>query len=185
MDFNELIQTRKSVHKFKSTKPDWRTILECLDSTRFAPMAGNQFTPRFILINDSKKIKEISKASEQDFFEKVNYIVVVCSDKKLPVNAYEDRGEKYVKQQVGAAIQNFLLKLHESGLATCWIGHFYDEKIKHLLKIPDEIDIEALFPIGYEYNSKEKLKRKIDFDNIMYFNEYKNKKMNNPKKMDV
>ena len=53
-----------------------------------------------------------------------------------------------------------------------------------MLKIPDEVDIEALFPIGYAYH-KPKDKRKIELDRVMYFNEYKNKKMNPPKKMSV
>ncbi len=184
MNFNKIIETRRSIKRFGSKKPDWRTIIECLDSTRFAPMAGNQFTPRFILIDKPEIIKKLAEASEQDFFKDVYYLVVVCSNKKLTINAYEDRGEKYVKQQVGAAIQNFLLKLNQEGLGTCWIGHFYDEKIKHLLKIPDKVDIEALLPIGYAYD-KPKEKRKIDLDTILYFNQYKNKKMNPPKKINV
>lgn len=185
MDFDRIIEARTSVHKFRSKKPDWRHILECIDAARFAPMAGNQFTPRFILVSDEKKIKELAKAAEQDFIAEAHYIIVVCSNKKLTTNAYEERGEKYVKQQAGAAIENFLLKLTEIGLATCWIGHFYDEKIKHLLKIPDDVDVEALFPIGYAYDKKQKPKRKIDLDTVMYFNEYKNKRMHPGKKMNV
>jgi nitroreductase len=181
---NEIIETRRSVRKFKSKKPDWRTILECLDSTRFTPMAGNQFTPRFILIDDKKKIKKIAEASEQEFIESVHYIVIVCSDKRLTTNAYEERGEKYIKQQAGAAIQTFLLKLNEAGLSTCWIGHFYDEKIKHLIKIPGEVDIEAILPIGYAWE-KPKKKRKTDLNSVLYFNEYKNKRMKTAKKMNV
>jgi nitroreductase len=184
MDFDKIIETRRSIRKFKLKKPDWRTILECLDSTRFAPMAGNQFSPRFILVDDSDKIKKIAEAAEQDFIEKAHYVVVVCSSKKLTTNAYEERSEKYIKQQAGAAIENFLLKITEAGLATCWIGHFYDEKIKHLLKIPDDVDVEALFPIGYAYE-KPKNKRKIDLDAVMYFNEYNNKRMHPIKKVNA
>ncbi len=182
--FDKIIQSRTSVKKFKSKKPDWRDILECIDSARFAPMAGNQFSPRFILIDDEKKIQKLAEVAEQPFIAKAQYVVVVCSNKKLTMNAYEDRGERYIKQQVGAAIQNFLLKINQMGLATCWVGHFYDEKIKHLLKIPDDIDVEAFFPIGYAWE-KTKPKRKTELDNILYFNEYKNKKMNPGKKMNI
>ena len=184
MEINELIETRKSVRNFKSTKPDWRTIIECLDSTRFAPMAGNQFTPRFILVDKPAIIKKIAEASEQEFIQNAHYVVVVCSNKKLTSNAYGDRGEKYIKQQTGAAMQNFLLKINEAGLATCWVGHFYDEKIKHLLRIPEEIEVEALFPIGYAMGTTRK-KRKIDLDSVLYFNEYKKKRMNPPKKLNI
>jgi nitroreductase len=185
MNFDTIIEERTSVRKFKSKKPDWRTILECLDATRFAPMAGNQFSPRFILVDQPEKIKKIAEACDQEFIENVHYLVAVCSEKKLTINAYKDRGEKYIKQQAGAAIENFLLKITESGLATCWVGHFYDEKIKHILKIPDNVDLEALFPIGYAYDAKPKKRKKIDLDTVMYFNEYKNPTMHPAKKMNV
>lgn len=181
---DKIIESRRSVKRFKSTKPDWRDIIECIDAARFAPMAGNQYTPRFILVDDSDKIKKIAEASEQDFVGEAQYIVVVCSKKNLTINSYEERGERYVKQQAGAAMENFLLKLTEKGLATCWIGHFYDEKIKHLLKIPDDVDVEALFPIGYAYG-KPKKRRKIDLNTIMYFNEYDNQEMRPSKRINV
>jgi nitroreductase len=184
MVLDKIIESRKSIRKFKSTKPDWRTIIECIDSMRFAPMAGNNFSLKIILVDDQEKIRKIAEASEQNFIEKAQYVVVVCSDKKLAKTSYEERGEKYLKQQAGAAIQNFLLKLTEEGLSTCWIGHFYDEKIKHLLRIPGEIDVEALFPIGYAFEKPKKI-RKIELDDCLYFNEYKNKKMNKIPKMNV
>jgi nitroreductase len=97
--------------------------------------------------------------------------------------SYGERG-KIFKTTSRAAIENFLLKINECGLATCWVGHFYDEKIKRILKIPSEIEIEAIFPIGYPFE-KPKNKRKIELDEILYFNEYKNKKMITKKKLDV
>ena len=45
--------------------------------------------------------------------------------------------------------------------------------------------IEAVFPIGYEFKKQSKQKRKIDLDRILYFNQYGNKKIKNPKKLEV
>jgi len=61
MEFDKLIKSRKSVKKFKDKKPDWRDIIECIDSARYAPMAGNDFTLKFILIDDKEKIQRLSK----------------------------------------------------------------------------------------------------------------------------
>jgi nitroreductase len=181
---DKIIEARRSIRKFKSTKPDWRTIIECIDAMRFAPMAGNNFSLKIILVDDNEKIAKIADACEQKFIEKAHYVVVVCSNKKLATLSYEERGEGYLKQQAGAAIQNFLLKITESRLATCWIGHFYDEKIKHILKIPTDITIEAILPIGYAFEKPKKI-RKIDLDNVLYFNEFSNKKMVPKVKLDV
>ena len=143
MDLDKAISSRKSVKKFSKKKPDWRKIIEAIDSARYSPMAGNIFSLKFILVSDKEKIQQLSKASEQEFVGDAQYVVVVCSNPSRTLNAYEERGENYLKQQAGTGIQNFLLKLNDFGLATCWIGHFVDDKIKNILKIPKEINVEA------------------------------------------
>lgn len=184
MELDKAIKERKSIRKFKDKKPNWREIIECIDVTRYSPMAGNNFTLKLILVDDKEKIQKLAEASQQSFVGQVKYIVVVCSDSSRLINSYGKRGEIYSRQQAGAAIENFLLKIEEKKLATCWIGYFVEEQVKRILKIPENIDVEALFPIGYEFK-KEKPRKKIDLDNILYFNEYKNKKMKIPKKLDV
>ena len=184
MELNKAIQFRKSVRKFNSKKPDWRDIIECLDAARYAPMAGGNYTLKFILIDDKKTIQKLADAAQQSFISQAQYVIVACTNSSRTINAYEEKGEKYCRQQAGAAIQNFLLKIQEKELATCWIGQFVDDLVKRAISAPENIDVEALFPIGYEYK-KEKPKRKIDMDRILYFQKYGNKKMKNPKKLDV
>lgn len=179
MDLKKVIEKRHSTHKFSSKKPDWRDIIEAIDYSRFAPMAGNIYNIRWIIIEDKEKIEKIAQAAQQDFISSAQYVVIACSDSKMTVNAYKERGEKYTRQQAGAAIQNFLLGLEERGLSTCWIGHFLDRQIYSLLSIPKNIEIEAIFPIGYDY-SKPKQKIKIDLDRILFFHKWKNKKMRSP-----
>jgi len=151
---------------------------------KYAPVAGGNFSLKFILVDDFEKIQKIAKASEQEFVGTAKYLVVVCSDKNRTKTLYEDRAKRYLHQQAGAAIQNFLLKITEAGLATCWVGHFYDDRIKRILRIPEEIEVEAIFPIGYA-NEKPKKKEEINLDNKFFFNEYGNKKMQPPAKQDV
>ena len=55
MELNKAIKKRRSVRKFKDKKPNWRDILECIDSVRYAPMAGNNFTLKFILVDDKDR----------------------------------------------------------------------------------------------------------------------------------
>lgn len=185
MNLNKLIQSRKSVRKFKNKKPNWRDILECLDTMRYAPMAGNNFSLKFILVDDMEKIAKLANAAQQPFIAKAKYVVVVCTNPSRTVNSYEKRGEIYCRQQAGAAIQNFLLKIEEKGLSTCWVGAFVDKIVKEILNIPKDINVEALFPIGYEFEKPRTRKIKIDMDRILYFNSYGNKKMHNPWKLDV
>ena len=182
MDLDKAIQIRHSVRKFSNKKPDWRNIIECIDSMRYAPMAGNNFTLKFILVDDEEKIKKISEAAQQDFISQAQYLVVACTDLTRPKNLYGENGEKWAKQQAGAAIENFLLKIEEFKLATCWVGLFNEELVQRELKIPEEIKVEAIFPIGYEFQKSKTRRAKIDLDRVLYFNSYGNSKMKSPAK---
>ena len=183
MELQKAIKSRRSVKKFSGKKPDWRDIIECIDSSRYAPIASNDFLAKFIIIDNKDKIEKISDAAQQSFIAQANYVVVIYSDNKRIKNSFGDRGEKYSRQQVGAAIENFLLSLEEKGLATCWIGHFVDNQIRNILKIPDNMEVEAIFPIGYEVAKKGKQKNKVDINRILNFNEYRKRKMKEPRKV--
>ncbi len=184
MGLDRLIHARRSIRKFKSTKPDWRTIIECIDSMRYSPMAGNNYSLKFILVDDKDKINQLAEAAQQDFISEVHYVVVVYTTPGRTETAYGERGKTYLRQQAGAAIQNFLLRITEEKLATCWVGHFVDEQVKDILDIPKDMQVEAILPIGYPVRKPEP-KRMIDLDGVLYFNKHNNKKMNSPSKLDV
>jgi len=181
---NKIIHNRRSIRKFNSKKPDWREIIECIDAMRYAPMAGNNFSLKFILVDNEAKIEQIAKASQQDFVGEAKYVLVVCTTPLRTEISYEERGKGYLKQQAGAAIQNFLLKITEEGLSTCWVGHFMDDQIKSILTIPKDMQVEAILPIGYAFKRPEQ-KRIIELDNVLYFNKYGNKKMNTVPKVEA
>ena len=176
MDLDKCIKARCSCKNFKTKKPDYRKIIDALDLARLAPFAGNIQTIKFILVQDKNKIKQLANACQQSFVGTVHYIVVVTSDSKMIKKSFEERSNKYCRQQAGAVIQNFLLKLEDLGLASCWIGHFVDDQVKRILEIPEDVEVEALFPIGYAMK-KGKQRRKQDLDKSLFFDKYKNKFM--------
>lgn len=185
MELDEAIKSRKSVRNFSKEKPDWRDIIEAIDSVRYAPAAGNNFTLKFILVSDNKKIQKITQSAQQDFISQAHYVVIVCSDSTRLVKTFQEKGEDYGKYQAGAAIQNFLLSIEEKGLSTCWVGHFSEEQIKNALSIKKG-EIVGIFPIGYENkNAGVKKTQKTELDRFLYFEKYGNKKMKSPKKFEV
>ena len=184
MDTIKAIQSRTSTRKYKDKKPDWRDILEAINSAQYAPMAGGVFTLKFVVVNKEEIISEIAKYSEQEFVQDAKYAVVFVSDPAKTQRLYKERGEKYMRQQAGASIQNFMLHLTNVRLSTCWIGHFNDEKIKKLLKIPESREVEAIITIGYEKFKAKKTKEKGNIDKILYFNEWDNKNMKEIQKIE-
>jgi len=180
MQLQKAIKKRKSVKNYSHKKPSWKKILQALDSVRFAPMAGNQYSLKFILVQEPDKIKKIAQCCQQNFVAKAHYVVVAVSNVDKITKSYGKRGEDFAKQQAGAAIQNFLLSLTEKGLETTWVGYLDDQTIKRELEIQSGFDVEAVFPIGEPTRARTELdkeKKKPDLDDILYFDKWKNKYM--------
>ncbi len=172
MDLDTVIKNRKSVRSFKSKIPDWRDILHAIDAASEAPFAGNHNNLRFLIIENTDTIKKISELAEQIWITESKILIVVCSDDKVLEDLYGERGRVYSRQQAGAAIENFLLKITDLGLAACWVGAYSDEKVRQLLKIPKHIQIEAIIPIGYESTTLKSKPRKKALENAIYWEEW-------------
>jgi len=181
MEFDKVIDERQSVRKFKTRKkPRWQDIIEAIDCARRAPLAGNIPSLKFILVDDAKVIAKLAEASQQDFVADAHYVVAVCSEPTDTIRSYDKRGEWYAVQQAGSAIENFLLKIVDMGLASCWVGAFADDQVKVALKVPERARVEALLPVGYAMQSG-KQKRKPALDRCLFFNKWGGKFMK-PKK---
>jgi nitroreductase len=182
MDLDKAIKERRSVKNFKKTKKvNYKDVLFALEAATKAPLAGNIFAVKFVLVSDKDKIKQLAEAAQQNFIADTDYVIVVCSDKKTLTRNYYERANMYARQQAGAAIENILLKLVDLGLSTCWIGAFSDETVKRVIRLPDDVDVEAMLPIGYELG-KSKQKMKPNLDDSIFFDEWKNRFMK-PRRM--
>jgi len=178
MELQKAIKERKSIRDFNPLKkPDYREIIEAIDTIRYAPMAGNIFSLRAILVDKKETIQKLKAASGQDFIGQTEYVVVFCTSPELTEASYKERSQKFLTQQAGAAIENFLLSIEEKGLSTCWVGYFAEDMVKEILGIPQNITVEGIFPIGYNSVKKYTRKARTEFDQIMYFNKYKKKRM--------
>ena len=46
-------------------------------------------------------------------------------------------------------MEHLILAATDVGLLSCWIGSFYEKKVKEILKIPNRIRVIAMTPLGY------------------------------------
>ena len=171
MQLDKAIRERRSIRKYTNKKVSFSDITEICDVARLAPMAANMFTLKILIVSDKEKIKKMTEMAQQPFIADVSYVLVICSNKKNIVKTYGNWGVKSARQQAGAAIENILLKITDLGLSSCWLGWFDDKAIKNLLKIPEDIDIEALLPIGYAAEKPKKI-FKPELKSILYFDEW-------------
>ncbi len=160
MEFDKVVYSRKSVRSFKDKKASWKDVLEAVDAANQSPFAGNHNHIKFLIIENRENIEKIAEYAEQFWINESGIVVVVCSDDTHLENLYGERGRVYSRQQAGAAIQTFLLKLVDLGLSACWVGSYSDKLIRELLKIPEDIQVEAIIPVGYEKGRIGRRKKK-------------------------
>lgn len=176
MSFDSLLKQRASIRKYSSKKPSETQIIEIIEAGNLAPSPGNLPILTYTVIEDYEKISKIAQACQQEFIKSAPVLIVVCSHSKNVTLMYDKRAQKYVKQQAGAAIENMLLKITDLGLASCWVGAFADITIRNTLKIPEDIEIEAVLPIGYQLKTdKTSQKQKPPLETRVFFEKYKSK----------
>ena len=174
MEFDEVVKNRRSVRSFDNKRVSWKRIIDAVECANQNPFAGNFNNIKFLVVEDSENIKIISRHANQSWMEQSSIIVLVCSDEKNLENLYGERGRIYSRQQAGAVIQTFLLKIADMGLSACWVGAFSDESIKPNLGIPKDSNIEAIIPVGYPKISKmDKKQKKRGIENSIYWDNWK------------
>jgi nitroreductase len=178
MSLDNIIRSRRSRREFSDKKPNWRFLLQAIDASKYAPAAGNIFSLKCILVDEKEKIHSIAEACQQDFVAKAPYLIVVCSKPSmLKSNFPEKISTRFMHQQAGAAIQNILLKLEEYKLAACWVGGFVENTIRSILRISEDINIEAIIAIGYPLKKARLKVKKPELETFIFFNKYGNRYM--------
>lgn len=174
MDFDKVVEKRRSIRSFKGNVVSWKDVLLAIDSARQSPAAGGDLLLKFIIVEDPHTIDKLAKHADQDWISQASVVAVLVSDDKNLEKLYGDKGRVYSRQQSGAVINTLLLKLVDLGLSGCWVGSYDDNKIKDVLDIPKAKQVEAIIPIGYEKPAAKNMgkTRKKPLENFLYWDKW-------------
>ncbi len=160
MNIYELIKKRKSIRSYQSKSIEKEKLDRILEAGRLAPSAKNSQAWKFIVTGNSEIKKDLIKACRgQKFIAEADKIITVCVDEG---GTYLEQGNYMGAFAVDGAIalQQMILAATEEGLGTCWIGAFYEDKVKKVLNIPDKYRVVGLTPLGYPAGSGRDRDRK-------------------------
>lgn len=175
MDFYEVIKTRRSVRSYSSKPISDEVLKKVLNAARIAPSGNNRQPWKFIIIKDTERKKKIAELCDEQYFIAEAPVVIVACGKNIHYNRGRWMGDYSMIVDVSIAVDHLTLAARAEGLGTCWIGSFDNEKIKKFLKIPDDVNIVAITPLGYPENPsvfKETQNRK-NLEEIICYEEWK------------
>ncbi len=171
MDFYEVIKKRKSVRRYKSDPVPDDVLNRILEAGRIAPSAKNIQPWHFIVIKDPDMKKKVAAASRgQHFMAEADVIVCGCALEKIAWGRMGGYMSSFAVD-LTIAIDHMILAATNEELGTCWIGAFDEKKMKELLKVPNDVRVVALTPIGYPAEEPRDRGRK-PLEEITSYNKY-------------
>ncbi|MDD3627196.1 MAG: nitroreductase family protein [bacterium] len=166
----EAIKNRRSVRLYSGKKVSEVKLKRVLEAGRLAPSARNIQEWKFVVVRDKEILRKLSvAANNQEFIGRADSVIVGCSE----ITDYVMRcGQTAYPIDVAIAMTQMTIQAVEEGLGTCWIGSFYEDQVKRILNIPAKVRIVQMLTLGYPEEKPEPRPRK-DFDEVFYFNEWK------------
>ena len=171
MDVFKAIEARRSVRSYKSTPIEDEKLKRILEAGRLAPSATNRQPWHFIVVTDSTVKESLRDAYSQDWFVSAPVILIVCAEPSKAWVRSRD-GEEYWKVDAAIAMQNMVLCAAGEGLGTCWIAAFNEQSAKSTLRIPPDVRVVAMTPIGYPGPDDEARKEKKPLQEIVHYNKW-------------
>ncbi len=162
--FQQLIQLRRSVRRFKPEPVDAGILAALLDAARLGPSAANKQALVFIAVNDpvlSDKLFATEKfaaylggAGQPQPGEEPSAHILVAQDKEL---AFPE-----TIRDVGAAVQTILLGACAYGLGATWLRTFDRPEAARILGLPERYEPDSLIALGVPAETPQVVAMKDD-----------------------
>lgn len=172
MDFLSLAKERYSCRSFLKKKVEKEKIEKILEAGRVAPTAVNFQPQRILIIDNEEKISRLSECTKYGWGAPV--VMIICYDKTVSwKRKYDNKDEGIVDASIVAT--HMMFEIQDLGLGTTWIGSFDPEKVREIYKIPENLEIIALLPVGYpaeDAKPSSSHEKRNSIEKMAYWNEF-------------
>jgi len=152
----DVIRKRYSCRAYQDKPIESDKLDSILEAARLAPSAKNLQDWRFVVVTDKQTKRKIAQAANnQTFLQNAGAIIVACTVSSEVMRC----GQAVGPIDVAIALEHIALQAAELGLATCWIGSFYPEKVRPIVGIPENVAIIELMAVGYPADSPKEPNR--------------------------
>lgn len=169
MEVMKAIERRYSVRRYRDRIVEDDVIQKIMEAARLAPSAKNRQEWKFVVVRDrTRKEKMVEVAKGQSF---VRDAAAVIAGVSTEMSYTMTCGVPARHIDMAIAMEHIALAATSYGLGTCWIGAFYQDKAKDLLKVPENCEVVALMTLGYPEGEPPEKTRK-DMEEIICYEEF-------------
>jgi nitroreductase len=151
MDVLEAIRSYRPCTQYQTRPVPAEQLKRVLSAARLAPSHRNLQPWRFVVVQDDEQKRLLAQASNRGrlMAEAPAVIVAFAVEEDIPITI-----GGYISAyplDVAVAVDHLQLAATAEGLGTCWIIDFNEEKVRHVLRVPEGIHPIAIIPIGYPH----------------------------------
>jgi nitroreductase len=166
MEFKEVIAKRQSVRDF-TDQPVSDDKLNAILEAAHTAQSGCNFQPwKFVVVKNAQVRKQLMQAANNQ--SHVGQAPVIIAAVALNPSRMMPCEVPACAVDLAIAVENMALAAVDQGLGSCWIGAFSQKNVKKILGVPDEYRVDALLPIGYSKQVREKSPRKSIAEIVCY-----------------
>ncbi len=154
MSLFDVILNRRSIRRYEDKEIPKDVLDKIVEAGRQSPSAANRQPYHFVIVTDSEIKQELSTGLFSRFLKNAPVIIVGCANPKALLTG------KWATVDTTIALENMVLAAWSLGIGSCWIGNFKEQKIKELLKIPQDWKVVALVTFGYPAETPKQKKKK-------------------------
>jgi len=164
----DTIKKRYSCRDYQDKPIEQEKYSQIFEAARLAPSARNTQDWRFVVVTDkATRIKIAHAANDQKFLENASAVIIACSNDDKIMTC----GQPIGAIDVSIALEHIALQAAELGLATCWVGSFFPDKVRAILSIPKDIEIIELMSLGYPADEQPPQQRE-PIENILCYEKW-------------
>ena len=141
MEVFEAIDKRRSIRAYDRRPVPDDVLMKILETGRIAPSASNIQPWHFIVVKDPERRKALSDGKWAKFLTESPVVIAGCGNR--------DASPDWHVVDVTIAMQQMVIAATAEGLGTCWIGSFYEDRVRNALKVPEKFKIVAMLALGY------------------------------------
>jgi len=158
MELYEAVNVRRSVRAYRPDAVGEELLVRILDAGRRAPSGHNRQPWRFVVVRDEERRQALAEAaaSHNRFIAEAPVVLALLgflAYEGAPAPDERTRGswtwDMYVRYNVSIAGAYVTLAAAAEGLGTCWINNYDEDKVRAILKIPEEYALVCLMTLGY------------------------------------
>ncbi|MBI4216501.1 MAG: nitroreductase family protein [Chloroflexi bacterium] len=151
MDINEAIHTRRSIKSFTPTAVPRQTLLDLVDSARYAPSGGNKNAARFLLVTQREKLEKLGQAHP--------FCKWLATAPAAIAVVVDSKATRYWLEDTSVAAYALWLAATGKGLGVAWAAmHQSDnpaetekrqQHVREALSIPQGLQVPMVLAVGY------------------------------------